>query len=69
MFSGEHSANDISSELFIGGSRRHNMGHSRAILRSKSSSQAEVTASHGKDSDSRHHLDSHAKYLKNSGSR
>jgi hypothetical protein len=36
MFSGEHSANDISSELFIGGSRRHNMGHRRVILRSKS---------------------------------
>jgi len=45
MFSGEHSANDISSELFIGGSRRHNMGQSRVILRSNSSSKAEVSGS------------------------
>jgi hypothetical protein len=50
MFSGEHSANDISSQLVIGGSRRHNMGHLRAIPRSKSSSQAEVAASHAEDS-------------------
>jgi hypothetical protein len=34
MFSGEQSANDISSELVIGGSRRHKMGHRRVILRS-----------------------------------
>jgi hypothetical protein len=45
MFSGEHSANDISSELFIGGSRRHMMGHHRVILRSNSSSKAEVSGS------------------------
>jgi hypothetical protein len=50
MFSGSCPANDISSQLVIGGSRRHNMGHHRVILRSNSFSQAEVAASHGKDS-------------------
>jgi hypothetical protein len=70
MFSGEHSANDISSELVIGGSRRCSFRHSQRLPRSKSApAQAEVAASHGKDSDARHHLDSHAKHLKNSGSR
>jgi hypothetical protein len=51
MFSGEHSANDISSELVIGGSRRCSFRHSQRLPRSKSApAQAEVAASHGKDS-------------------
>jgi hypothetical protein len=70
MFSGAYPANDISLELVIGRSRRFRFRHSRRLTRSKSPpAQAEVAVSHGKDSDARPHLNSHATHDKNSGFR